>query len=534
LPPIRELRPDLPEDISSILERTLAKDREQRFAEPSEVATALAPYTQDCNLAEFVGHTRRTTTTSRLDLTRVSSVRDAKKESAAPAKAPVSRRRLAVGAALLIVGLLAGWWAGGFGPWWGKRLGAQPGGAAARSLGPAIGPPTGPPIKVGVLHSLTGTMAISERPVVDATLMAIAEINERGGVLGRPVEAVVEDGESDGATFATKAETLITRDKVCTVFGCWTSASRKTVLPVFEKYNHLLFYPVQYEGLEQSPNIVYTGAAPNQQIIPAIKWCVSALKKKKFFLVGSDYVFPRAANAIIRDQAANLGAEIVGEAYLLLGSSDVRDIVRQIAAARPEVILNTINGDSNVAFFRALRAARVSPDETPTISFSISEVELSSLSARNLVGDYAAWNYFQTIDRPENQEFVRRFRVHYGQQRVVSDPMEAAYFGVHLWAQAVEEAGRDDVSRIRQAARHQSFEAPGGLVRIDPETQHTSKVFRIGQITSESRLEVIYSSEIPIAPIPYPKTRSRGDWDAFLLDLHLRWGGQWANPGGSE
>ncbi len=372
-------------------------------------------------------------------------------------------------------------------------------------------------------------MSISERPVIEATLMAIDEINQNGGVLGRPVEALVEDGESDAATFAAKAEKLITRDKVCTVFGCWTSASRKTVLPVFEKYNHLLFYPVQYEGLEQSPNIVYTGAAPNQQIIPAIKWCVSALKKKRFFLVGSDYVFPRAANAIIRDQAANLGAEIVGEAYLLLGSSDVRDIVRQIAAANADAILNTINGDSNVAFFRALRAAGVSPDKVPTISFSISEVELSSLSAKNLVGDYAAWNYFQTIDRLENQEFVKRFQARYGKQRVISDPMEAAYFGVHLWAQAVEEAATDDVSRVRQAIRHQTYNAPEGLVRIDSDTQHTSKVFRIGRITSDSRFEVVFSSQVPIAPIPYPKTRTKGDWDAFLLDLHLRWGGQWAN-----
>ncbi len=377
-------------------------------------------------------------------------------------------------------------------------------------------------------------MAISERPVIDATLLAIDEINQKGGVLGRPVVAIVEDGESDAATFAARAEKLIVQDKVCTVFGCWTSASRKTVLPVFEKYNHLLFYPVQYEGLEQSRNIVYTGAAPNQQIIPAIKWCVSALKKKRFFLVGSDYVFPRAANAIIRDQAATLGAEIVGEAYLPLGSSDVRDIARQIVAASPDAILNTINGDSNVAFFRALRAAGVSPEKAPTISFSISEVELSSLNMKNLVGDYAAWNYFQTVDRVQNQEFVQRFLARYGGQRVISDPMEAAYFGVYLWAQSVEEAGDDDVSRIRQFIRHQSFEAPEGLVRIDPETQHTSKVFGIGRIAADSHFQVIFSSEVPIAPIPYPKTRSRGEWDAFLLDLHLHWGGHWANRGETQ
>lgn len=318
---------------------------------------------------------------------------------------------------------------------------------------------------------------------------------------------------------------------MCTLFGCWTSASRKTVLPVLVKHDHLLFYPVQYEGLEQSPHVVYTGAAPNQQLIPAVKWCRTALNKKKFFLVGSDYVFPRAANAIIRDQAKSLGIDIVGEEYVLLGSSDVGDLVAKIVAARPDAILNTINGDSNVAFFRALRAAKVTPDRTPTISFSISEEELSSLRLSDVIGDYAAWNYFQSVDRPQNHAFVKRFQARHGQQRVISDPMEAAYFGVHLWALAVRDAKDDTVARIRQAVRHQSFDAPEGLVRIDPETQHTSKVFRIGRITTGNCFEVVYSSESAIAPIPYPNTRSKGDWDAFLLDLHLRWGGQWANPG---
>jgi urea transport system substrate-binding protein len=525
LPPVREVRPDVPEDIAAILARMLAKNRDERFARPDEVAAALAPSTQDCDLTEYV-RTARRTTTSKLALTRVSSFRDSKDRSAVPAAKAVSRRKLVLGASLLAAGLLAASLALAFGPWHNRQPDTQAG------TGPAA-PPAGVPIKVGVLHSRTGTMAISERPVIDATLLAIEEIKDNGGVLGRPIEAVVEDGESDAPTFAARAEKLLAIDKVCTVFGCWTSASRKTVLPVIEKHDHLLFYPVQYEGLEQSPNIVYTGAAPNQQIIPAVKWCVTALKKKRFFLVGSDYVFPRAANAIIRDQATSLGGEIVGEEYLLLGSADVADVVRKIVAARPDAILNTINGDSNVAFFRALRAAGVTPDKTPTISFSISEEELSSLSLKDVVGDYAAWNYFQSVERPQNQEFVKRFQAKYGKQRVVSDPMEAAYFGVHLWAQAVKEAGDDDVSGIRRAVRRQSFDAPEGMVRIDPETQHTSKVFRVGQITQEGGFKVVYSSPGPIAPIPYPSpsARSKGEWDAFLLDLNLRWGGQWTNPG---
>lgn len=531
LPPIRELRPDLPAEIAAVLARMLAKKRDERFARPEEVAAALAPFTQDCNLAEYVRSTQRTTT-SKMDLSRVSSMPDSRSKTPVLSPKPISRSRLVLAAALLGVGLLAGSMALVLRLGKDREPAAHADGAAPRVPSAApVAPPQGVPVKVGVLHSRTGTMAISERSVIDATLLAIEEINEKGGVLGRPVEAVVEDGESDSATFAAKAEKLITKDQACTIFGCWTSASRKTVLPVVEKHDHLLFYPVQYEGLEQSPNIVYTGAAPNQQIIPAVKWCVMALKKKRIFLVGSDYVFPRAAHAIIRDQAKDLGAEVVGEEYLLLGSSDVGDVVRKLVTAQPDAILNTINGDSNVAFFRALRAAGVTPERVPTISFSISEEELSSLSMKDLVGDYAVWSYFQSMNRSQNHEFLRRFQAKYGKQRVVSDPMEAAYFGVHLWAQAVREAGDDTVSKIRLAVRHQTFDAPEGMVRIDPETQHTSKIFQVGRITTKSRFEVYFSSESPIAPMPYPNTRSKGDWDAFLLDLHLRWGGQWANPG---
>jgi urea transport system substrate-binding protein len=523
LPPIRELRPDLPEEIAAILTRMLEKDRDNRFARPEEVAAALAPFTQDCNLAEYVRSTQRTTT-SKLDLSRISSVRDSRgKQLPRPA---VSRRKLVLGGAALAGLVLVGSLAIALGPW--KKR--QPDNHTADTPKSTFATlPQGDPIKVGILHSRTGTMAISERSVIDATLLAIDEINEKGGLLGRPIEAVIEDGESDGPTFAARAEKLITKDRVCAIFGCWTSASRKTVLPVLQKHDHLLFYPVQYEGLEQSPNIVYTGAAPNQQIIPAVKWCLKELKKKKFFLVGSDYVFPRAANAIIRDQAKELGAEIVGEEYLLLGSPEVGDVVRKIVAARPEAILNTINGDSNVAFFRTLRAAGVVAETTPTISFSISEEVLSSLSTKDVVGDYTAWNYFQTVERPRNREFVRRFEDKHRKQGFISDPMEAAYFGVHLWAQAVEEAGTDDVAKVRKAIRHQSFDAPEGMVRIDPDSQHTSKTFRIGQFTTASRFKIVHSSDSPIAPIPYPNTRSKGEWDAFLQDLRMGWGGHWAN-----
>jgi urea transport system substrate-binding protein len=390
---------------------------------------------------------------------------------------------------------------------------------------------SGVPIKVGILHSRTGTMALSEKPVIDATLLAIEEINEHGGLLGRRIEPVVEDGRSDWPTFASKAEKLIALDGAVVVFGCWTSASRKTVKPIVEKHDHLLFYPVQYEGLEQSPNIVYTGAAPNQQIIPVVIWCCSYLKKKRLFLVGSDYVFPRAANAIIRDQALALGADIVGEEYLLISSTEVQPIVGKIASNKPDVILNTINGDSNLAFFRTLRAGGIFPATIPTISFSLTEEDLSSFHPRDVAGDYAAWNYFQSIDRRQNQAFVARFEKRYGSGRVTTDPMEAAYVGVHLWAQAVRQARSTEPAAVRQAIKNQSHDAPEGMVRIDPDTQHLYKFIRIGRITEEGHFAVVYCSEQAIPPVPYPPTRKKADWDSYLQDLHLRWGGHWANPG---
>lgn len=381
---------------------------------------------------------------------------------------------------------------------------------------------SGGTIKVGVLHSLTGTMAISEQSVKDATLLAIEEINASGGLLGKKIEPIVVDGKSDWPTFATEAEKLITNDKVSVVFGCWTSASRKTVKPVFEKHNHLLFYPVQYEGLEQSPNIVYTGAAPNQQILPAVKWCIDK-GYKNFYLVGSDYVFPRTANEIIKDRVKALNGNIVGEDYVLLGSKKVEEMVKKIVAAKPDVILNTINGDSNVEFFKALRAAGIGADKIPTISFSIAEDELRSMNTAEMVGDYTAWNYFQSVNTPENQTFVANYKKKFGNNRVTDDPIEAGYFGVYLWAEAVKRANSADIPAVRNQFKDVSFKAPGGLVNIEPNNQHTWKTVHIGKIKSDGQFEIVWSSDRPIRPEPFPPSRPQAEWEKFLSTLFENW-----------
>jgi urea transport system substrate-binding protein len=387
-----------------------------------------------------------------------------------------------------------------------------------------------PPIRVGILHSKTGAMKISELSMIDAEVMALTEINQSGGLLGRQVEWVVADGRSDWSTFAREAENLINKEKVSVIFGCWTSASRKSVKPVVEKNSHLLIYPMAYEGLEQSPNIVYTGAAPNQQVIPAVSWCYESLKARKFFLVGSDYVWPHCVNEIIKDQLKALGAECVGETYILFGTNEVGDSVEAIKKANPDVIISTVVGDSNGPFYQQLHAAGFPPQRIPVLSFSIAEDELRKLPLREMVGDYAAWDYFQSIDRPENREFVERFKASNGADRVTSDVIEAAYNSVYLWAQAVREAESEEVANVLKALRRQSLNAPEGIVSVDDETQHTWRPVYVGQIRADGQFDLVRSYEKPVRPIPYPNSRSHAEWDAFLNGLYKSWGDGWAKP----
>jgi urea transport system substrate-binding protein len=384
-----------------------------------------------------------------------------------------------------------------------------------------------PPIRVGILHSLTGTMALSERPVVDGCLLAIEALNAAGGVLGRRVEAVVRDGASDPATFAREAARLIEEDGVAAIFGCWTPASRKETLERVEALEGVLFYPVQYEGLEQSPRAVYLGASPNQQIIPAVRWALQRLGPR-VMLVGSDYVFPRVANAIIRDQVAALGGEVVAERYLPLGSREVAPVVEAIREARPDAILSTINGDTNAAFFEALRAAGITAGTVPTVSFSIGEPEVAAIGPSLLAGDFVAWNYFQSLETPENEAFVAAYRARFGEDRLLSDPVEAGYVAVRLWAAAVESEGEATPDAALRGIGRQHLAAPHGPVSIDPRSRHAWKTARIGRIRHDGQITTVWSSDAPVRPMPYPAWRLRSEWEALLASLREGWGGRWA------
>ncbi|MCY4558706.1 MAG: urea ABC transporter substrate-binding protein [Chloroflexi bacterium] len=370
-------------------------------------------------------------------------------------------------------------------------------------------------IKVGILHSLSGTMSISETAVHDAELLAIEEINASGGVMGKQLEVVIEDGASDWPTFAEKARKLLQEDEVSVVFGGWTSASRKAMLPVFEANNGLLFYPVQYEGLETSPNIFYTGATTNQQIVPAIEYLLEE-GKTKFYLLGSDYVFPRTSNLIINKQLTAAGLEAVGEEYTPLGHTEYSTVITKIKAADPDVVFNTLNGDSNVAFFKQLKDAGITAEDLPTISVSVAEEEITGIGAENIAGHLVAWNYFQTTDTPENVKFVSAFKSKYGENRVTDDPIEAGYFGVYLWKAAVEKAGSTDVAAVKEAAKGIQFAAPGGMVTIHNENQHVSKTVRIGTVRDDGQIDEIWNSGSPVVPDPYLDSY---EWAAGLREL---------------
>lgn len=358
-------------------------------------------------------------------------------------------------------------------------------------------------VRIGVLHSLSGTMAASETPLVDAVRLAVEEANATGGVNGARIEMIVSDCRSDAGYCAEQAEKLITKEHVRALFGCWTSACRKAVRPVVERHDNLLFYPVQYEGLEQSPNIIYTGAAPNQQIIPMVSWAMQQ-HGRRAYLIGSDYVFPRTANNIVKKLLVARGGQLVTERYVPMGEQDFDAIAGEIAAQRPDFVVNTLNGDSNLYFFRALQKAGISADVIPVFSTSIAEAELATIGPERVAGHYAVWNYFQSVDSIENRAFVERFRQRFGSRRVLDDPMEAAYIGVHLWVNAQRDAGTPDAYSVRIALGRQTLNAPAGIVAVDAETQHLWKPVRIGRARADGQFDIIWQSGRSVAPAPFP------------------------------
>jgi urea transport system substrate-binding protein len=364
----------------------------------------------------------------------------------------------------------------------------------------------GDTITVGDLHSLSGTMAISEVAVRDSELMAIDEINKAGGVLGKQIKVVQEDGASDWPTFAEKAHKLNTEDNVAVVFGGWTSASRKAMLPVFEKDKALLFYPVQYEGLEASPYIYYTGATTNQQIIPALEYMKSK-GQTKVYLLGSDYVFPRTANKEIKAWAKQNGMEIVGEAYTPLGHTEYETTINKIQAAKPDAVFNTLNGDSNVAFFKQLKDAGNTPEKMQVMSVSVAEEEISGIGVDNVAGYNTAWNYYQTDPGSTNAKFVKDYKAKYGSKRHTDDPIEAGYVSVYLWKALVEKAGTTNVEKVKAAgAEIDPITMPEGKVTLDAENHHIWKTARIGVIKDDGLIYTVGGSKEPIKPDPFLTT----------------------------
>ena len=362
-------------------------------------------------------------------------------------------------------------------------------------------------VKVGILHSVTGTMAISETGSVQAEKLAIEQINASGGVLGRKIEFIQEDGASDWPTFAEKAKKLLVNDKAAAVFGCWTSASRKAVLPVFEQYNGMLYYPTFYEGLEESPNVIYTGQEATQQIIAGINWVVKTKKAKTFYLLGSDYIWPRTSNKIARKHIEKLGLKVVGEEYYPLGHTQFNSVINKIKLKKPDVIYAIVVGGSNVAFYKQLKAAGIdmTKEKPVLLTISVTEDEIRGIGGENIVGAYASMKYFQSLDNANNKAFVKAFKAKWGKDIVIGDVTQAAYLGPWLWKAAVEKAGSFDIDKIKKASPGIELKtAPEGYVRIH-ENHHLWSRTRIGLAQADGQYKVVYETKELMEPNPFPK-----------------------------
>lgn len=359
-------------------------------------------------------------------------------------------------------------------------------------------------VKVGILHSVTGTMAISETGSVQAEKLAIEQINAAGGILGRKIEVIQEDGASDWPTFAEKSKKLLVNDKAAAVFGCWTSASRKAVLPVFEQYNGMLYYPTFYEGLEQSPNVIYTGQEATQQILAGIDWVVKEKSAKTFYLLGSDYIWPRTSNKIARKHIEKLGLSVVGEEYYPLGHTQFNSVINKIKLKKPDVIYAIVVGGSNVAFYKQLKAAGIDLSKQTLLTISVTEDEIQGIGGENIAGAFAAMKYFQSLDNDNNKAFVKAFKEKWGANVVIGDVTQAAYLGPWLWKAAVEKAGSFDIDAVRKASPGIELKtAPEGYVKIHPNHHLWSKT-RIGLAQPDGQYKVVYETKDLMEPNPFP------------------------------
>jgi urea transport system substrate-binding protein len=551
VPDPRRTAPEVPESIVQIVRRSMAKRPSERFQNAEEMRHALeaAVAGSERPTFSFLIASRLSTQPQRLRAAQVKSRSDTGPKSPSPEPSPppqaapaeplapsgtslrkvmtTSRRAvLAGGAGLVLSGAgVALLFRGG------KKPTPPPTDKPPQQQGTLPVPASKlEPIKVGVINSLAGTLSISARPVVEATMLAIDEINERGGILGgRQIKAIISDGKSDNMLFARETERLITEEHVITLFGGWTGSNRRTMRPIIERYQNLLMFPARDEGLEDSLNIIYCGPVPNQVVLPALKYVLEKLRVERIYFVGTDGLFSHTAYEMVRDALKDTRAHLVGDEFALLGQKNFVAEIRKLKAAKPDFIFNTLVGGSNIDFMAELRAAGITAKEAPTLSFTMGENELAEIADIDLTGDYVAASYFQALKRPENQSFVQRFRQKYGDYRVTSGPMEAAYTSVYLWAQAVEAAGVVEVAAIRSAMRNQSYDGPGGTVRIDPSNLHTWRAYHLGRFEADG-IQIVDGSESLIQPEPFPTSRTRAEWEAFLESLHKRWGGSWVNP----
>ena len=358
-------------------------------------------------------------------------------------------------------------------------------------------------VKVGILHSLTGTIAIAEASIVDAEKLAIDEINASGGVLGKKIEPVIEDGASDWPTFAEKTKKLLQRDKVAAIFGCYTSASRKAVLPVLHQFHGLLYYPTYYEGQEIDKSVIYTSQEATQSVITAIEWMAKE-QGKTFYLVGSDYIYPRTCNKIAKPTIARVGGSVLGEEYAPLGHTEFSSIINKIKAAKPDWVYSTVVGGSNVAFYKQLKAAGLDGEKQKLLSTVVSENEIDGIGKENATGYYACMGYFQSLKSPQNEKFVKAIKAKYGADRVVGDPMECAYNAVYLWKMAAEKAKSFDVDKVLAASSGLTFDAPEGQIRVHATNHHVWKKVRVGRARSDGQFDIVYESGL-IEPNPFPK-----------------------------